>query len=167
MTAFVLMGVAGSGKTTVGSRVAEALGLPFVEGDRFHSAENIASMSSGIPLSDAARVRWIDDLVATLNARVEKDVVVACSALSRFVRDRLRAGLAENVEFIWLTADPKVVAQRLEMRSPHFMKSKLLASQFAALQDPDAAHRVSTHRPLEDTVREVAKLIERLRAHSS
>jgi gluconokinase len=163
MTAFVLMGVAGSGKTTVGSRVAAVLGLPFFEGDLFHPAANIASLSSGIPLSDAARVTWIDDLVAALNAREEQDAVVACSALSRFVRDRLRAGLADSVEFIWLAADPELIQRRLETRAPHIMNPNLLTSQFATLEIPALAHRVCARQPLEQTVRAVAEIIERLR----
>src|SRR5690606_22724309 len=119
MTAYILMGVAGSGKTTVGKRVSQALGLPFYEGDDFHPAENVAKMSSGIPLDDNDRVPWIDALVSARNANQAKDAVVACSALSRFVRERIRSGLEEPAKFIWLTARPEVIEERLRNRGEH------------------------------------------------
>lgn len=163
MATFVLMGVSGAGKTTIGTRVAAALRLPFFEGDDYHPAENVAKMSSGIPLTDADRGPWIEALVAALNARPEGDAIVACSALSTFVRERLRSGVRGRLEFIWLTAQPEVIEERLKRRPRHFMKAGMLASQFAALQMPSEAHQVSVDQPLDDTVKEVLELIVRLK----
>lgn len=159
MTAFILMGVAGSGKTTVGKQVSTQLHLPFYEGDDFHPPQNIAKMSSGIPLTDADRGPWIDALVAALNSRGERDAVIACSALSTFVRDRLRAGLKEPVQFLWLSGEPELIEQRLQTRPKHYMKAGMLASQFAALQAPHEAHRIDIRQPLDKVVADVVSII--------
>src|SRR5688572_4264485 len=101
MTVFVLMGVSGSGKSTVGRRVADELALTFIEGDDFHPQRNVQKLTSGTPLTDEDRAPWIDALVAAINARQPgDDAIVACSALSQFVRDRLRAGVTEPLQFI-------------------------------------------------------------------
>jgi gluconokinase len=160
MTVFILMGVSGAGKTTVGTRVASELELTFYEGDDFHPPENVAKMSSGIPLTDEDRIPWIDALVAALNARSNSDAVVACSALSRFVRQRIRSGLKEPVEFILLTGIPSVIEERLRSRGKHYMKPGMLASQFAALELPENAHRVNVDQPLDRVVTEVIGVIK-------
>lgn len=160
MTAYILMGVAGSGKTTVGQRVAQEIGLPFYEGDEFHPAENVAKMSSGIPLDDTDRVPWIDAIVGALNAKQSTDAVVACSALSRFVRERIRSGLEEPAKFIWLSARPEVIEERLRNRGQHYMKAGMLASQLAALQVPQTAQQVSVEQPIDDVVARVIQIIQ-------
>ena len=160
MTAFILMGVSGSGKTTVGKQVAAQLELPFYEGDDFHPAQNIAKMTSGIPLTDEDRGPWIDALVAALNSRgSDSDAVIACSALSTFVRDRLRTGLKEPAAFLWLSGDPDLIEQRLRTRPKHYMKAGMLASQFAALQAPHDAHRIDIGKPLDQVVAQVVSII--------
>jgi gluconokinase len=159
MTAFVLMGVSGAGKSTVGRRVAQELRLPFIEGDEYHPASNVAKMSSGIPLTDADRIPWIEALAKGLNARTEPDAIVACSALSSLVRERIVALVREPVHFVWLTADPAVIEQRLQQRARHYMKAGMLASQLAALQTPEDAVRVDVSRPLDVVTDEVAAYI--------
>lgn len=159
MTVFILMGVSGSGKTTIGKRVSQELGVPFYEGDDFHPPENIAKMSSGIPLDDKDRVPWIDALVSALNERESKDAVVACSALSRFIRERIRGGLKDSAKFIWLTARPEIIEERLRQRGQHYMKAGMLASQFAALQMPQTARQVSVERPVDEVVAEVLQVV--------
>jgi gluconokinase len=161
MTAFILMGVAGAGKTTVGKRVAAELGLTFYEGDDFHPPQNVAKMSSGTPLNDADRAPWIDALVGALNGRGPGDALVACSALSTFVRERLCGGAREPVVFIWLTGTPGLIEARLVNRGAHYMKATMLASQFAALQPPSAAqaHQVDIGQPLDGVVAEVIRII--------
>lgn len=100
MTVFVILGVSGVGKTTVGELAAQHLQLPFIEADDFHPQSNVDKMSAGIPLTEEDRIPWIDRLIEAINARVENDLVLACSALTRFVRDRLRSELKQPVTFM-------------------------------------------------------------------
>ena len=165
MTVFVLMGVSGSGKSTVGRRVADELALTFIEGDDFHPQRNVQKLTSGTPLTDEDRAPWIDALVAAINARQPgDDAIVACSALSQFVRDRLRAGVTEPLQFILLSADAPTIQQRLSKRPQHFMKAGMLGSQLAALERPADAIVVDVSRPLDEVCAEVAKRIRNLRA---
>ena len=134
----VVMGVAGIGKTTVGERLAARLGVPFVEGDRFHPPANIAKMSQGRPLDDADRRPWLEALAAELDRvrRAGTGVVLACSALRVTYRAILRGG-HDDVAFVFLDGTPDLVESRLAARRGHFMPPALLASQFAALEAPD------------------------------
>jgi len=137
MTAIVVMGVAGAGKTTVGERLAEALGVEFLEGDRFHAPASVAKMRRGEALGDADRWPWLDRIAAEL-ARLDREgrgAVVACSALKRAYRDRLRHG-CPGVRFVFLAGSEALIRGRLEQRRGHFMPSALLSSQFAALEPP-------------------------------
>ena len=124
------MGVAGCGKTTVGERLAAALGWPFAEGDRFHPQANVAKMAAGIPLEDADRWPWLRalaDRIARAGARGARSVL-ACSALKRSYRDVLRTG-GERVRFVHLHGDRAVLAARLAARTGHFFPAGLLDSQ--------------------------------------
>ncbi len=131
----VFMGVAGCGKTEVGRRVAERLGLPFEDADGFHPRSNVEKMASGTPLTDADRGPW---LAAMAEAIAEwnhaEGAVLACSALKRSHRDRLRE--AGGVGFVHLAGDRRVIALRMAAREDHFMPPSLLDSQFATLEDP-------------------------------
>jgi gluconokinase len=149
MTAFVFMGVSGAGKSTLGEHVSGDLGLPFVEGDEFHPAANVAKMASGVPLTDDDREPWIDALAEALNRRTDGDVIVACSALSGRIRERLRARVRGLVEFLFLTAPGDVIEQRLRDRPRHFMKAGMLASQLAALEPPQDAHVIDVSGPID------------------
>ena len=159
MTVFVLMGVSGSGKSTVGRRVAEELAFSFVEGDDFHPERNVQKMTGGLPLTDEDRAPWIDALIVGINACKPRDAVVACSALSRFVRDRLRAGVAEPLHFMLLSADPAIIHKRLAGRPRHFMKAGMLDSQLAALEWPDGAIVIDGSRPLDAVCEDVVRWI--------
>ncbi|PHQ49633.1 gluconate kinase [Streptomyces cinnamoneus] len=131
----VVMGVAGTGKTTIGPLVAEALGLPYAEGDDFHPAANVAKMSAGTPLDDADRAPWLDAIGAWAAGRAGRGGVVSCSALKRAYRDRLRAAApAGAVVFLHLTGERELIAGRMAARTGHFMTSRLLDSQFATLE---------------------------------
>lgn len=138
----VVMGVAGTGKSTVGELLAAELGVPYAEADAFHPAANIAKMSAGIPLDDADREPWLDTIGAWARDRARSATglagVVSCSALKRGYRDRLRAS-AHGLFFLHLTGDRALVADRLAQRRDHFMPSALLDSQYAALEplEPD------------------------------
>ncbi|WP_209518785.1 gluconokinase [Streptomyces syringium] len=132
-----VMGVSGTGKTTVGPLVADALGVPYAEGDDFHPPANIAKMSAGTPLDDADRAPWLDAIGAWAHGRAGRGGVVSCSALKRAYRDRLRAA-APGIVFLHLTGDRALIAERMEARKGHFMTTRLLESQFAALEPLDA-----------------------------
>lgn len=135
----LLMGVSGSGKTTIGRLTAEQLGWSFVEGDDHHPPENIARLSAGIPLTDEDRLPWLLALAARIaSARAAgEDVVVACSALRRADRDLLTAGDRRDVLLVWLTGDMQLIAGRMAGRA-HFVAPSLLGSQQATLEPPDA-----------------------------
>ncbi|MBN0049173.1 gluconokinase [Streptomyces actuosus] len=129
----VVMGVAGTGKTTVGPLLAARLGVPYAEGDDFHPAANVARMSAGVALTDEDRWPWLDAIGAWAAGRAGLGGVVSCSALKRSYRDRLRTAVPGLV-FVHLTGDRALIADRMEHRRGHFMPSALLDSQFAALQ---------------------------------
>ncbi|WP_223623839.1 gluconokinase [Microbacterium sp. EST19A] len=132
----VVMGVSGVGKTTIGQELARRRGTAFIDADDLHNAANIAKMSAGIPLVDADRWPWLDLVGEALLA--EPGVVVACSALRRIYRDRLRATAPETL-FVHLAAAPARVAAQAEAREGHFMPPALLRSQIATLEplEPD------------------------------
>ena len=160
MTVFVLMGVSGSGKSTVGRRVAEELAVTFVEGDDFHPQRNVQKMTGGLPLTDEDRAPWIDALIVGINAREPpRDALVACSALSNFVRDRMRAGVVETLHFILLSADPAIIQQRLTMRPQHFMQAGMLDSQLAALEWPDDAIVIDVSRSFDAVCADVVSYV--------
>jgi gluconokinase len=129
----VIMGVAGTGKTTIGPLLADRLGVPYAEGDDFHPEVNIAKMSAGVPLEDADRWPWLDAIGAWAHDRARLGGVVSCSALKRSYRDRLRTA-APSLVFVHLTGDRAVVEERMAHRQGHFMPTALLDSQFATLQ---------------------------------
>ena len=136
----ILMGVAGSGKTTVGTLLARRLGWRFIEADDFHSPQEIQHMLAGQPLSDDERQPWLAKLrwvLADCVARKE-NAVLACSALKESYRRQLTVD-AEAVRFVYLKGDPAVMRQRLRSRSGHFFKENLLDSQYTTLEEPSDA----------------------------
>ncbi|MDF3290378.1 gluconokinase [Streptomyces silvisoli] len=141
----VVMGVSGSGKSTVGGLLAERLGVPYAEADDFHPPANIAKMSAGHPLDDADRSPWLDAIAAWITDRGREGGVVSCSALKRSYRDRLRAA-APDLFFVHLDGPPELIASRLAARMEHFMPAGLLRSQLEALEplEPDEAGAVIT-----------------------
>ncbi|MET9804186.1 gluconokinase [Streptomyces sp. NPDC006368] len=157
----VVMGVAGTGKTTIGPLVAERLGVPYAEGDDFHPEANIAKMSAGTPLDDDDRWPWLDAIGQWAQGRAGLGGVVSGSALKRAYRDRLRAA-APGVVFLHLTGDRALIEERMTARKGHFMPTALLDSQFATLQplgDDEAGVAVDVSgTPEEITDRAVAAL---------
>ena len=131
----VIMGVVGSGKTTVGTLLAQKLGWQFADADDFHPDENIRKMSQGIPLTDADRGPWL----AAMRGAIEqwhnkrKSVVLACSALKHSYREELRAA---DVHFVYLKGDVELIGRRLHARRGHFATDSILESQFADLEEP-------------------------------
>ncbi|MDB5851459.1 MAG: gluconate kinase [Rhodoferax sp.] len=131
------MGVSGCGKSTVGQQVAAALQLPFLEGDDFHSAENVARMAAGTPLTDADRQGWLQTLASHIAdaSHNGQGLVLSCSALKRSYRDVLRQGSAAT-RFVYLHGDAQMLAGRMAARTRHYMPSSLLDSQLATLEPP-------------------------------
>ena len=158
MARVVVMGVTGSGKTTVGAALARRLGVPFADADEFHSAANVAKMSAGIPLEDADRWPWLRAVGSWLAA--QEGGVVSCSALRRAYRDALR-GRAPDAFFVHLHGDRETVRRRVAGRAGHFMPESLVDSQFAALE-PLAADE---HGVTLDLDRPVAELVEAALPH--
>ena len=137
----VLMGVAGSGKTTIGRLVAARLDAPFVDADDFHSEAAIAQMHAGRPLDDAERAPWLARVRAAVRAIGDGAVVLACSALKREYRDALRDGVP-GLTFVDLDVDADTLEHRLEARTGHFAGADLLPSQLATLELGDDVVRV-------------------------
>lgn len=134
---YIIMGVSGCGKSTVGQTLAEQLSLPFYDGDDFHPPENVAKMSQGIPLTDTDRLPWLarlHDLAAEHLAR-ESGAVIACSALKKAYRDQLRGDL-EGVQFVYLQGSFDLIWSRMSTRQNHYMKADMLQSQFDTLEAP-------------------------------
>ncbi|MCB8976192.1 MAG: gluconokinase [Ardenticatenaceae bacterium] len=135
---FVVMGVSGSGKTTVGQALAARLGCPFYDGDDFHPPANVAKMASGTPLNDADRAPWLARLAELLKNHEERGetAVLACSALKQKYRDQLR--VSPQVQFVYLAGSFDLIWQRMSQRTNHYMKADMLRSQFTALEPPTA-----------------------------
>ena len=158
----VVMGVSGSGKTTVGALLAGRLGWEFADADDFHSAANVAKMHAGTPLTDADRAEWLHAIVTWIEEHVAagKDAVVTCSALKRDYRERLRR---PEVQFVYLEGDRDLIARRMAARRGHFFPAALLDSQFRDLEPPgpdEPAFTVSIAGTPEETV---GQIMDRLR----
>lgn len=148
----VVMGVSGSGKSTVGVLIASGLNARFVDGDALHPAANVAKMSAGIPLDDEDRWPWLAEVARTLCEPADSGIVVACSALKRRYRDAIRQG-APGALFIELDGSRDVLEERLAERHGHFMPSSLLDSQLATLeplQSDERGARVGIAGPADD-----------------
>jgi gluconokinase len=155
----IAMGPAGCGKTVVGRAVAAALQVEFIDGDDLHPVENVAKMKRGQALTDDDRWPWLDRIANVMAARAASDqsLIVACSALRRIYRDRLRRG-DPALRFVFLDAPQDVLERRLIARTGHFMPTSLVASQCATLERPDGEQGVLTVNAtasIEDIVREV------------
>ncbi len=161
--AVIVMGVAGSGKTTVGKRLAGRLGVPFVDGDDLHSPAARAKMASGQALEDADRWPWLDRIAAKLaDPAAPRGWVVACSALKRAYRDRLRAGAGPALRFVYLDADPALMRARVTGRRGHYMPASLVDSQFAALEPPVGERDVIAIAADANLETEIPKLVAEL-----
>jgi gluconokinase len=152
----VIMGVSGSGKSTVATLIARRTGCARAEGDDFHPASSIARMAAGCPLDDTLRAPWLAAIASWLTERAARDecAVVSCSALTRAYRDVLR-GAGPDVRMVHLAGPYELVAQRLAARRGHFMPPELLASQYAALE-PLAADELGVTVNLAHTPDQIA-----------
>ena len=155
----MVMGVAGSGKTTVGKLLAEHLGWAYYEGDDYHPRSNVEKMSRGIPLTDDDRWPWLDRLRALISevASVHQDCILTCSALKQAYRDRLQSGSGQVI-FVYLQGGYEVFHGRLLQRPDHFMNADMLQSQLHILEEPRNALSV-------DATQEPADIVETVEQH--
>ena len=159
--ALILMGVSGSGKSTIGERLAERLAFSYEDGDRFHPASNVAKMSAGQPLTDMDRRPWLMAIADEIDrvCRAGEHAVIACSALKRAYRDVLVHGRGD-VRIIFLSGTQALIASRLTQRKGHFMPPGLLESQFETLEPPDADENpvtVSIDAPVDAVVDDIVR----------
>ncbi len=153
----IVMGTTASGKTTIGGLLAKRLGWEFADADDFHPAANVEKMRQGIPLTDADRAPWLralHDKIIEWNAK-GRSVVLACSALKQGYRDELKA--VPNVKFVYLKGTYELFSRRVLARKGHFAKQDLIASQFAALEEPADAIVANAARTPEEIVEDVCK----------
>jgi len=158
----LLMGVSGSGKTTVGEALARRLGWRFIDGDDFHPQANVEKMRAGTPLTDEDRAPWLDRLNAVLRHSRARDepIVLACSALKASYRTRL-ADRLPGLQVAYLCGSPELIAGRVSERQHKYMPASLLGSQFATLEPPEQAWQIDIGQPL-DTV--IDGLADRIRS---
>ena len=163
--AVILMGVSGSGKSTVGASLAQRLECPFLDADDFHPAANVEKMKRGIPLNDEDRMPWLRRLHDELEYRLGSgaSVVLGCSALKESYRKILEEGLSQ-IDFVFLDVDQLTLTERLEKRKAHFFPKELLESQFAALERPADAIVVDARLQFQDVVEQI---VNALKAKSS
>ena len=170
MRRIVVMGVSGCGKSTMAAAIANALGLVMLDGDDLHLPESVEKMRAGIALEDADRWPWLDRIGRHLTDTAgghEAGHVVACSALKRSYRERIRR-LAAPVQFVFLDGSAELIAQRMALRSGHYMHPELLASQFNALERPEADEddviRLDITHPVGQLLTEALAVLQAARA---
>ena len=148
----IVMGVAGSGKTTIASQLALELGWEFLDADSFHSPANVEKMRTGIPLDDADRAPWLQSLRHEIERSFseKRNLTLACSALKRIYREQLSSGL--DVKIVYLKGTLEVLRERLAQRTGHFMTEQLLVSQLESLEEPSDAITINIDRPVPEIV---------------
>lgn len=159
----IVMGVSGSGKSTVGEKLAEALNLPFLEGDSLHPKSNVDKMASGIPLQDEDRWPWLDKIGERM-ATAEQGLIVSCSSLKKSYRDRLRAAVGGQLAFVFLDGSFEVLHEHMGHRTGHFMPVTMLESQLATLESPVGEPLVFRADVVDPIEKIVAESLEWLRS---
>jgi carbohydrate kinase (thermoresistant glucokinase family) len=160
---YIVMGVSGSGKTTVGELLAQNLGLPFYDADDFHPDENISKMKEGIPLSDEDRDGWLKTLAGQILKWEEAGgAVLACSALKEKYRKTLCSQLPEKIEWIFLKGSKELIKERILHRKAHFMNAGLLDSQFEILEEPKYGITVPIDRSAKVVVETILQTINEI-----
>jgi gluconokinase len=156
----ILMGVSGSGKTTIGQLLAKDLGWSFYEGDDFHSERNVSKMREGVPLSDEDRVPWLDAIHQLIQDLINKSqrAVITCSALKQNYREWIAEGHSQ-VALVYLRGNYALIHPRLQLRTQHFMKADLLATQFLALEEPHEVPFVDVSQAPEVIVEQIKRML--------
>jgi gluconokinase len=157
-TGLIVMGVAGSGKTSVGKTLAARLGWEFFDADGYHPPENIAKMASGMPLDDADRAPWLAALHDLLHRTLQagRHPVLACSALKQSYRERLLTG-NDGIRIVYLKGEYDLIFSRMTARGEHYMKPGMLQSQFDALEEPADAVTVDIGQPIKEIVEAILR----------
>ena len=151
-----IMGVAGSGKTTIGKLLATKTGFLFIDADNFHPRQNIDKMKAGIPLTDKDRWPWLDNIHEFVSKEISsQNIIVACSALKKMYRDCLSDGITDNCRWIFLKGDYGIIWDRMQKRTGHFMPESLLQSQFEILQTPLHCIEVDISKTPDEIVDEI------------
>jgi len=153
---FIVMGVSGCGKSSVGKSLAQSLGWDFYDADDFHPPENVAKMANGIPLDDSDRAPWLASLhdMISSNLKADKPGVLACSALKERYRQQLMDG-NEDVQVVYLKGSYDLIWSRMETRTDHYMKPHMLKSQFETLEEPTNALTMDVSMSLDDIVQRI------------
>ena len=153
---FIVMGVSGCGKSSVGQSLARSLGWYFYDADDFHSPENIAKMASGIPLDDSERAPWLASLhdMILSNLKADKPGVLACSALKERYRQQLIDG-NDDVQIVYLKGSYDLIWSRMQKRTAHYMKPHMLKSQFETLEEPTNALTIDISISVDDIVQKI------------
>ncbi|WP_422860153.1 gluconokinase [Flagellimonas sp. S174] len=157
---FIVMGVSGTGKSTIGKLLSQKLHIPFFDGDDFHPEANIKKMASGNPLNDNDRYDWLIALNQLAKENKSNGAVIACSALKSSYRKILRKDMEPSPVFVYLEGTFELIKSRLEKRSSHFMPIDLLKSQFKTLEPPMEAIKVSIALAPEEIIESISKNIE-------
>lgn len=155
---FIVMGVSGCGKSSVGKSLARSLGWDFYDADDFHPPENVAKMANGIPLDDSDRAPWLASLNELISSSLKADHpgVLACSALKERYRQQLMNG-NDGVQIVYLKGSYDTIWSRMQERTDHYMKPQMLKSQFDALEEPTNALTIDISMPLDDIVQKIIR----------
>ncbi|MDR2727750.1 MAG: gluconokinase [Chitinispirillales bacterium] len=158
---YVVMGVAGSGKTTVGAMLAKQIHARFIDADDYHPQTNISKIKQSLPLTDEERLPWLKTLSGVIREHLSRGdtLVLACSALKSKYRQILLSGSALGVRFIYIKCKIETVKRRIEQREGHFASSSIVDSQFADLEEPRLAFTVNGDNTIEFIVEEAAKWV--------
>ncbi len=157
---YIVCGVSGTGKTTVGKILANHLGLPFFDADDFHSEANVQKMAKGTPLNDADRVEWLSDLSSEiLKWEKQGGAVLACSALKEQYRQQLVVDTHSNVKWIVLEGDRELILSRMKQRKGHFFSAEMLDSQFEIYERPGYGQIYDIKSTPDQIVAEVIKSV--------
>lgn len=155
----VIMGVSGCGKSTISEKFGKVRDWPVLEGDDFHPQANVDKMAGGAPLNDEDRAGWLDALNQAIQTiPTHTPVILACSALTPYVRDRLETGSGRAVKWVWLDAPQGLIHARMNARKNHFMPPALLQSQFETLQAPQNCARIDASQSIEIIVAQLVSL---------
>jgi len=156
MQIIFIMGVSGSGKTTIGQLLAKEKGVPFFDADDFHPIANVEKMKAGNPLNDEDRAPWLDRLNELAKVEIQKKgAVITCSALKASYRERLEEGLASPPKWIFLNGKFETILNRINQRAGHYMPASLLQSQFDALELPENAFSVDIEQQPEEIIYQI------------